>query len=251
MPRKKKTKFSWNGVKIGGIAVAGLLIAGILIYQARGFLTQSKYFQVRSVIIDPSLAFIQKDDLMTLKGKNIFQVDLKRFQKSLSRKYPEITALKVSRRFPNQIQLLARKRHPFVQTKVRNRLVTLDNQAVILSTTNGRNRRLPVVKGVEKLEQRLYLGSTLQSPQLATALAVIQAKRNNEQLSAYHVEEVDVQNLSNIHLLLSKKLLVILDKDRLPQKMRNLSLVLNQTHIELKDIKYIDLRFKDPIIGKK
>lgn len=251
MARKKKTKLTFNAVKVGGVLVGVVLIVGILIYQTQGFLTQSKYFQVKSVVVDPSLAFIKKGDLTMLRGKNIFQVDLKGLKSTLSRKYPQITELKVTRRYPNQIQLLARKRHPFAQTKVLNRTVTLDGQSVILSTTDGRDKSLPLVSGIESVNQKLYLGSTLKDEQLKIALSIIQAKELNEDLGVFEIEEVDVKNLSKINVYLTKKLLVIVDKDKVAQKMRNLGLVLNQTHIELADIKYIDLRFKDPIIGKK
>lgn len=251
MARKKKTKVTFNTVKIGGVLVGVILIVGILIYQTQGFLTKSKYFQVKSVVVDPSLAFIKKSDLTMLRGKNIFQVDLENIKAVLSRKYPQITELKVTRRYPNQIQLLARKRHPFAQTKVLNRTVTLDEQAVILSTTDGRDKKLPLVTGIEGVNQKLYLGSTLSDQQLRVALSIIQAKELNESLGVFEIEEVDVKNLSKINVYLSKKLLVILDKDSVAQKIHNLSLVLNQTHIEIPDIKYIDLRFKDPIIGKK
>ena len=251
MPRKKKIKLPLNTLKSAGLVVGALLIVCIVLYQMQGFLTKSKYFQVKSVVIDPSLAFIKKSDLSMLKSKNIFQVDIRRLKKNLSQKYPQITELKVTRRFPNQIQLLARKRHAFAQTKIANRIVTLDEQSVILSTTDGRDKKLPLITGMGKVSQKLYLGSTLKDRQLETALAIIRAKKVSENLDKIGVNQVDVENLSKIDIELSNELRVILDKDQVEKKMRNLSLVLNQTHIELEDIKYIDLRFKDPIIGKK
>lgn len=229
MARKKKIKLSFNALKVGGTFFGAILIVGILIYQTQGFLTQSKYFQVKSVMIDPSLVFIKKNDLKMLRGKNIFQVDLKKLKSTLNRKYPQITELKVTRRFPNQIQLLARKRHPFAQTKIQNRTVTLDEQAVILSTTNGRDKKLPIIMGIGTIEQKLYLGSTLNDQQLKTALTIIRAKERNDALTSYIVEKIDVGNLSKINVYLSKKLLVIVDKDNVDQKMRNLSLVKSST----------------------
>ena len=40
-------------------------------------------------------------------------------------------------------------------------------------------------------------------------------------------------------------------RDQIVQKIRVLGVVLAQDALNLGDVKYIDLRFKEPIIGKK
>ena len=50
---------------------------------------------------------------------------------------------------------------------------------------------------------------------------------------------------------LSNGLVVILDSTKITQKVKIVGLILAQGKVKPKDAKYIDLRFKEPIVGKK
>ena len=51
--------------------------------------------------------------------------------------------------------------------------------------------------------------------------------------------------------MLSSDLNIMIDKDGVNRKLKLLPLVLSQNKIDVKEIKYIDLRFQEPLIGKK
>ena len=57
--------------------------------------------------------------------------------------------------------------------------------------------------------------------------------------------------VSKINIDMMKGFHVIVDKDRIPYKIKKLNFVLNQKQLDMKVVKYIDMRFKDPIVGKK
>ena len=62
---------------------------------------------------------------------------------------------------------------------------------------------------------------------------------------------IHVDNLLKIYFHLSNGLQVIVDQERIDQKIKLLAFVLAQKKIDLEQTKYIDLRFKEPVLGKK
>src|SRR5207247_10389142 len=66
---------------------------------------RSERFKIKTVVVDPSLALIASNRLSALKGKSIFAVNLKNLERQLQLQYPEITQLKLIKRFPDQIEV--------------------------------------------------------------------------------------------------------------------------------------------------
>jgi cell division septal protein FtsQ len=233
--------------------VAFLIVAGIGYYgyrETRRFLLTSKYFRVAAVDVAPSLSFIDPQHLAGIKGKSIFAVDLDKFQRKLAFVYPQAAHLKVSRRFPNRIFIQAKKRLPFVQAYVRNKAVLLDSEGVILSLGAHSDGPLPAVFGVSD-NAELALGMALNDDKLRVALQIIKEIRANPSFSGYDVINIHVDNLLKIYFHLSNGLRIIVDQERIDQKIKLLAFVLAQKKIDLEQTKYIDLRFKEPVLGKK
>lgn len=250
MPRKKESKVP-QYVKF---AVLGLIViaAGYFaVTQTAAMLTKVDYFKVRSVTIDPSLQFVNKRDLKGLMGKNIFTIDLKSVQRKLNSKYPQASQLKVIKKFPNQISVLAKQRLPFAQMIVQNRNVVLDKDGIILGLPAEKDKKLPVIEGAKVISPNLVLGLPLRGSDLWLSLKILKLFESNDGLEAYKVTDLNVENMSKIIFSVSDKLDVIIDRDDIAQKIRVLSVVLAQDTLNLKEVKYVDLRFKEPIIGKK
>jgi len=251
MAKRKKKKISPLAVKIG---VTGLLALSLCFGCFKGIeylLVQSDYFKVKTIVIDPSLQLINKRDLSPLKGKSIFKINLSTVQRKLSFKYPEVSQLKIMKRYPNQIHLVAKKRIPFMQTRFKSRLLTLDEKGVVLSITGKREKRLPLISGLTGVNQRIVRGLPLQGKQIHAALRILKVFQLSRDLTTYQITKMDVTNLSKINFTLSNKLRVIVDSGRTGKKMKMLGLILLQGKLNLKEIKYVDLRFKEPIVGKK
>jgi len=250
MARRKKLKISSNVKYI----FIGLLVIGIgwfVINRATYAFSHVDYFKVRSVTIDPSLQFINKRDLRSLMGKNLFTVDLKAVQRRLSYKYPQAARLKVVKRFPNQVSVLAKQRVPYAQLQVQDKIVVLDREAVILSLEEKKDKDLPDIIGTKLDDPRLVLGMPLRGSDIWLTLKIIKLFKANSSLDAYLIKGINIENLSKISFTLSNRLDVIIDRDKIAQKIRVLGIVLAQDRLDLGDVKYIDLRFKEPIIGKK
>lgn len=250
MARKKKSKIPPYALKAVLVIVLTLGL-GFVICKALGFvMIHSPYFKITTITYDPELQFINKRDLANLKGKSIFEVDLLRVQKKLSYKYPQASNLKIVKRFPNQIAVVAKKRLPFAQSRLKNRTITLDSFGVVLSLSEKEEKKLPFITGLSS-DIHPRLGTSIKSKRLDSALEIIKSFQSHKMLSAFQIAKINVENLSKINVYLANKLLVILDQDKLQHKIRILDLVLAQGQLDLKNVRYVDLRFKEPIVGKK
>ncbi len=250
MAKKKKLKISLYAKYI----FIGFLVVGIgliVVNRTQYVFSHVDYFKVRSVTIDPSLQFINKRDLRSLMGKNIFKIDLKAVQRRLSYKYPRAAKLKVVKRFPNQVSVLAKQRVPYAQLQIQDTIVVLDREAVILSFEDKKDKNLPDIVGTKLNNPKLVLGMPLKGSDIWLTLKIIKLFSANSSLDPYVIKGVNIENLSKIHFTLSNQLDVIIDRDKIAQKIRVLGIVLAQDRLDLGDVKYIDLRFKEPIIGKK
>ena len=251
MARKKKSKTQFFIIKFILII---LLVAGIGFGISRGLMylfRHTEYFKIRSVVIDPSLQFINKRDLRKLIGKNIFEVDLTAARRRLSYKYPQASELKVMKRFPNQIAVVAKQRVPFAQIQVKDHRATLDGEGIVLSAEGQADKGLPFITGAKVDNRRLVRGLPFRGTDIQIALKIVNFFQSNESLSSYRIDTINVESLSKIHFTLSNDLKIILDRNNVARKIRILGVVLSQGKLDMKHVKYIDLRFKEPIIGKK
>lgn len=254
MPKRKKRIFpSWiiKSFIIVVIIVTSLAACLFLFDQVVRYFNESEKFSVRTIVIDPALQFIQRRDLVRLQGKNIFQVDLQEVEQSLLMKYPQISELRVEKKFPNQIHLLAKKRKQLAQFEHNNKYLVLDDEGVVLSESDSKDKDLPSIGGAKIKTDPITPGVKLNNVEIVAGLKIIKSFNENTTLSSYKILNMDVDQLSRIFLHLDRDIKAIIDDQRINYKIKVLGIVLTQGNLNLKEVNYIDLRFKEPIIGKK
>ncbi len=62
---------------------------------------------------------------------------------------------------------------------------------------------------------------------------------------------MDVDNLSKVSFNIGPMLEIILDKEDSARKLELLVSLISQKKLDFREVKYIDLRFKEPVVGKK
>jgi len=243
MKRRKKTILPQSAVKVLFVGLLSLLFGLFLFKGFSGLSERSGYFTVKAIEYDSALMFINKRDLANLKGKNIFAIDLKKIQRKLAYKYPQVSDLKVERKFPDRIKIVAIKRMPFAQAQIKDMTLTMDEKGLILSTSSRVDKRLTSIDGLR--DHAVYrLGNPIRGNRIMVALQLLKAFEGFEGLQSHKVVKIDVANLSD-------GVKVIFEREKIFHKMKILNFLLTQGRINLKEIKYIDLRHKDPAIGKK
>ena len=231
----------------GGIVIAVVFLGA---RQAAQAIFESRYFKIKTVEIDRTLSFLDKRDFASLNGKSIFSVDVVRFQRSLTDKYPQMAQANMTRKFPDRILVLARKRAPFAQVYIQNKTFLIDDQGIILFGAPEKGEELPLISGIFS-RRRITTGSALGGESTLLALNIIKEFQNNHSFSPYVVKKIDVDNLKEIDFHLSNGLKIIVDKTDIERKMNVLAMVLSRNRLDTEQVKYIDLRFKDPILGTK
>ena len=92
-------------------------------------------FEIKDVMIDRSIGFIDLRALKDLKGTNIFKVDIKKIDRQIAQRYPYIAQLRVVRQLPDRILILAKKREPLMQIYYKKKYLLLDTEGVALYYT--------------------------------------------------------------------------------------------------------------------
>lgn len=251
MARRKKLKLSASKLKF--LFIFGLIVAlGVGVYQiGRHLLVHSTYFKIRGIVVDPSLQFIDKKELVNLIGQSIFLVNLDGLQEKLSVKYPQAAHLKIVKRYPDQITIVAKKRLPLARIVVRDKSFMLDIEGILLPKNEKLLNDLPLILGWQANVGKVSLGRIFPGQDIQVALQIIRFFQANKILARYRLDKINVRNLSGISIYLSHDLMVIIDSDHIDRKINILGVMLSQQDLEFSKIKYIDLRFKEPIINKK
>jgi len=260
MARKaKKRSISFWMKAFKWIAGGIFLIFLVLFFYNSGlnYLRHSPLFEVREIVKSPALSFIHSRHLQRLIGRNLFAVDLRRVQQQLQLQYPHIDRLRIVREFPNRLCLRAETRDPLAWFQVAGKKVLLDKTATALPD-QGTTKDLPEIRGISE-EPRLVLGKPLNNERARIALDIIQEINQNKYLHPYPVQAVDMQHLSKIGVFLTVSsfplvkdhLYVLMDRDRISKKVQTLGILLSQGNLKTTEIKYIDLRFKEPILAQR
>lgn len=251
MPKRKKNKIPPVIFKVVFLSALVIALGVFGAIRIQHLVLHSQYFRIKTIVIDPALHFINKRDLIKYKGENIFTVDIGLIQKRLGQRYPQVSDLRVVRKFPDQLSVMAKKRMPFVQTTIGGKILTLDENAVVLSSASDINNKLPFIKGLDITISHFSLGMPLRGKNVNTAVSILREYELTTVLSTLKVSEINVSNLSKVEMLLSNDLLIILDQDNISRRIAVLGIIITQGQVDIGDVKYIDLRFKEPILGKK
>ena len=245
-------KSSVNVSKIAVIRAIVFLFIGFILFtgyvNAVEFLTSSPLFEIKDVMIDRSIGFIDLRSLKDLKGNNIFKVDIRKIDRQIAQRYPYIAQLRVVRQLPDRILILAKKREPLMQIFIRKKYLILDTEGVALYYTL-QPAALPQIYGIPLEHDWLFLGGHIRGPELSKVVDILDAFKASPYLRKWRIHAVQAENLSKIDLLVGENMHVILDQEDTQDKIDVLQMLISANKIDLNQVKYIDLRFKEPVIA--
>jgi cell division septal protein FtsQ len=245
--RKPKLNLPLKTIAI--ILVIFLALISVIGYIWR-VLETSDYFTVKDIISKEG----DTSRLSYLKGKNMFSIDLKNEAGYISQYYPNIKSVKLTRLLPDRIFADFIKRKPVAFVKL-YRYFSVDQDGVIFYTPEeGQDLDLPVISGLETKIFGPKPGKRYNTRELAFALNIISEFRGNRALRNYRLKKIDVGNSTNASILIereSENLEVRLGPENIKDKLAILAALVIQAKNDLAKIKYIDLRFKEPVIKFK
>jgi len=244
-----------TGVSISRIAVIRLIVflfIGFVLFTCYvntiEFLTNSPLFEVKDVRIDRSIQFIDLRALKQLKGTNIFKVDIQKIDHQITQRYPYISQLRVVRQLPDRIMILAKKREPLLQISSKGKFLLVDKEGVALYYS-AQPVALVQIRGIPMEKNWVILGTHMHNKQLDETLEILNLFGVSSYLKRWRITVMDVGNLSKIDMTIGENMHLILDQEDTRNKIELLQMLIVGNKIDLNKVKYIDLRFKEPVIA--
>ncbi len=248
-----------------------LLILGLVIFitlffmisYLAGALKSLDYFKIKEVVFNKSEGGF---DFSYLIGRNIFNLDLKKESGYISELHPAYKEISLVRLLPDRLCVVFTPRLPLAYVKL-YRYFYVDNEMVLFDIPNGQVQgELPLIAGLEKKIGGVKSGKRYNIKELAIALNIIREARANILLKNYQIKRIDVADPANTTcfmvvsaepavnaqaqqaLAMPQVLEVKIGQSGVNARMRVLADLLNQLKKDSGNIKYIDLRFKEPVI---
>jgi len=241
------------------ITVSALISISVLIWR---FLRASDYFKVKEVIAREASAV----DLSYLKGKNIFNIDLKNESGYILESFPDCSDIRLIRLLPNKIFVDLIKRKPVALVKLYKYFALDANGVFFYATGEPQELDLPIILGLETKIFGPKPGKKYNIRELLLALNIIKYTKVNRALRNLKIKRIDVTNPSSASIFLpfsekhlslvpeSKRTVqpegieVKLGQDNIKEKTAVLASLIMAARNDLSNINYIDLRFKEPVI---
>lgn len=255
-------KFRDLGLGLFGLAVIILILVFVFL-GARNILYNSNYFRIKEVIttnMDIDLKGDRRTALSYLKGRNIFSIDLGKESSRLSEFFPECKRIDLAKVLPNRVFIYFVKRKPAAYVKLYRYFIVDEEAALFYASNQSEDRDLPVILGLDTKIFGPKLGKQYNIRELRLALNII------KEASALGcgIKKINVSALNNASIILSflpkaqaingpiatgfSLLEVRLGADNIKSKIAILADLIKAQGNDLSNIKYIDLRFKEPVI---
>jgi cell division septal protein FtsQ len=255
----RKQKFSLP-VKILSLLVIISLVFFFIIGYIWKVLTTADFFAVKQVVVRNS-----DYQFEFLKGRNIFSLNLGYEARRVYLSCPACRKVRFSRILPNCVVVDFLKRKPAALVKFYKNFA-IDEQGVLFyPDESSGGLELPVIYGLETKIFAPKPGMICKRAELVLALEIIKEFRANKSFAGFTLKRIDLANpgSSGFFLLLPRQIVnyalaipqaewvgfeVRTGLNNIRQKMMILGGLLMQERKEWANIKYIDLRFKEPLI---
>lgn len=240
----------------GIIFIALALVMGYI----WGFLHTYEYFKITEIMgRNGSL-----QEFSYLKEKNIFGLDLRREAKRILEFYPECSKINLVRVLPNRIFVHFIKRKTLALVKLYKDFNVDEEGVFFYASGEPQEQVLPNIVGLKRnifgaKPGRRYI------KELAPALNIIREFGKNKSLGNYRIRKIDLANPTNISVFVyspfdysmaktsveKEAFEVKLGEDKIKEKISLLAGIITAEKKNISNIKYIDLRFKEPVIKFK
>ena len=257
--RKFKIFKTTDGIKdaIMSKAMTVLVVVVFLIFAAmliKAFLQESNYFKLRSVeikasFLDPRAAsFISNRILNAYKSRNIFNIRLKDIARYVQSGYGDVRDVVVTISLPDRFVVSLKLRRPVALVKS-GKFYPVDQDGVVLppgSRVDALND-LPVISGID-----IRAGSSrFTYRSLKLALELLGEIRLTRSLSSLGIASITVYDPRNMSFALKNGVEIRIGEENFRERLNLLDRALRDPRLALDNVKYIDVRFKDIIIGPK
>lgn len=254
--KKKKDSEGHSRTKLK--TVFKFILAGLIVtligagFQALKYmLVDSDYFYIKRVDVrfynyDRTLTGSSLDDVNNYNviHKNIFLVNLNEVKGNIEKNHPEFKDVMIRRALPDRLMVQVRRRKPIAQLRS-DRFYLVDDEGFILpDARNVPEEGLPIISGMKAPHPK--------KENIDTVINLIKLISSHRHLSTYKLKSIDCADPRNISFFLDAGNVEIkIGDSEFAKRLDTLATVLEHLKSDIERIKYIDLRFEDPILGPR
>lgn len=244
------------------LPLLAVLTSSYAIYKGlQNYIATSNYFKIRELkvegITDLKYLDLIKEQLLEV---NIFRVRTERLAERIQGKFPNFTSVTVTRILPSQLRIVAKERIPLAVIR-RDLCYLFDGEGVALSSFSPALAAydLPLIVGLENKLQRILVGAAYQSSALHKALLLakaLKAKKTDINTAFFKgesrkVTKIDAADPGNLSFYLGDDIQVKVGDKDFEERLSFLPDILRSMAGDLSNIRYIDLRPKEPVVATK
>lgn len=211
----------------------------------------SDYFNLAGIkVIDErsTAAALDEELLKQYRGRNIFDIDIDLLAAGIESDYPTIKRAVVSRTLPDtlEIEIMPRAAVALLSS---HEYFPVDRTGMVLPPA-AKGEGLPVINGLS-IWLNPRAGERLESKQLDIAFLLLDALKESAFRSDYTVTTINATNSSNLSFYLKNGIEVKIGRKAFPDRLKMLKATLEKPDLDKGNIRYVDLRFRDVVIGPR
>ena len=227
-------------------------LSGGAFYGAWHFFLNSPFFAIKEIAVNRHSGYSFREGERKLKrlyiGRNIFTVDLKQVQMLIKKDFPQLKKVEVRRGLPEALEIDIVSREPAAVIDAGGGIV-IDAEGVVLSV-GEKAKGLVKIKGIGFFLNMPSRGEKITNRVLERVLVLLDGLRAKMRENIKDIEYIDVSGRNTILFGISG-VTVKMGTDDFSGKIDELKEILNDPDVNMGDIKYIDLRFEDPVMSLK
>lgn len=208
------------------------------------FRLQNLYVEVSNVKLEGKEAF---DYCALSPNGSILEVDLEALRDRILFVHHGLKAVLVKKEYPDTIKVFVSERTALAQVEDEGIFIVDEDGFVLRRLQENMDPKLPVIHGISS--SGLKEGNFSKAKALKKAVEIIKLAEETGIKDKYGLEKIDVSNVDNASFYFQKGIEVKMGKGDFRDKVKRLKARLSD--LDLNRIRYIDLRFKDLIVGPK
>jgi len=229
-----------------------ILIASASVFGMKYFFLNSSFFSVKEVTINNDRGFSLEAEEAKLRklytGRNIFKLDLKGLRAIVTKDLPQLKKVETRKELPDTIVIDIFSRIPVAVIDSSGGIV-VDKDGVVLTIGEG-DEDIIHIRGLSYFIKVPARGEKIKNAALQKALALVLGINSKMSLLQDVIEYVDISDNNNMILGVGG-VSVKMGEEGFLTKLNTLKKMINDPKLKFSEIKYIDLRFDDPVISPK
>jgi cell division septal protein FtsQ len=259
MARKSRRRLIGIGPRLGRALAAGLqsairhpqllILSGVLLMAGWALWDHARRtdaFRITQVLLPSDSSLTLREPIL---NTNLWDLDIHALARELKQQQPWLKEVRVIRQLPNAIRVEAIPRIPLAQVRA-GRCHPVDQEGFLLPPGSGvASEDLVRFSGTGPA---LSIGKANTDERLLLALRILQKLRRNPVLVSRRLTEINVADPQQIRFVVDGELEVRCGSEpELDAHLSRLRASLRAVSQQPMSVRYIDLRFKEPVVGPR